>query len=42
MRVGSLDMSEDYFPVLWSEDGRRSAWIDGYCGEAALRAAALV
>jgi len=42
MRVGSLEMSEDYFPVLWSEDGRRSAWIDAYCGEDALLDAALV
>jgi hypothetical protein len=42
MRVGSLEMSEDYFPVLWSEDARRTAWIDAYCGEAALVDAALV
>jgi ectoine hydroxylase-related dioxygenase (phytanoyl-CoA dioxygenase family) len=42
MRVGSLEMSEDYFPVLWSDDGRRSSWIDAYCGEAALLDAALM
>jgi hypothetical protein len=42
MRVGSLEMSEEYFPVLWSDDRRRSAWIDAYCGEAALLDAALV
>ena len=42
MRVGSLEMSEDYFPVLWSEDGGRTEWIEGYCGDAALLGAALV
>jgi ectoine hydroxylase-related dioxygenase (phytanoyl-CoA dioxygenase family) len=42
MRVGSLEMSDDYFPVLWSEDRRRTTWIDAYCGEAALLDAALV
>jgi 2-oxoglutarate-dependent dioxygenase len=41
MGVGSLEMSEDYFPVLWSEDGRRTSWIDAYCGESALLDAAL-
>jgi ectoine hydroxylase-related dioxygenase (phytanoyl-CoA dioxygenase family) len=42
MRVGSLEMSEDYFPVLYADDGGRSAWVDSYCGEATLREAALV
>jgi hypothetical protein len=42
MRAGSLEMSQDYFPVLWSVDGRRTAWIDAYWGEAALFDAALV
>jgi hypothetical protein len=30
MHVGSLEMSEDFFPVLWTEDGGRTAWIDAY------------
>ncbi len=41
MQVGSLALSEDYYPVLWAEDGGRTSWIDGYCGVDALRAAAL-
>ena len=42
MSVGSLEMSEDYFPVLWSEDGGRTEWLEAYCGDAALAGAALV
>ena len=25
-------MDESFFPVLWTEDGYRSAWLDGYLG----------
>jgi 2-oxoglutarate-dependent dioxygenase len=42
MHVGSLELSDDHFPVLWSHDSRRSAWIDAYCGDGALAEAALV
>jgi ectoine hydroxylase-related dioxygenase (phytanoyl-CoA dioxygenase family) len=29
-RVGTLDMDESFFPVLWRNDGYRSEWIDGF------------
>ena len=29
-RVGSTEMDESFFPVLWTENGYRSAWLDGY------------
>ena len=29
-KVGSVEMDESYFPVLWREDGYRTAWIDSY------------
>jgi hypothetical protein len=29
-RVGSLDMDESYFPILWREDGYRSPFLDAY------------
>ena len=29
-RAGSTEMDESFFPVLWTEDGYRSAWIDEY------------
>lgn len=32
-RRASLDMDEDFFPVLWRRDGYRTPWIDGYCGQ---------
>ena len=31
-RAGSTEMDESFFPVLWTEDGYRSAFIDGYLG----------
>jgi hypothetical protein len=27
-RHGDLTMDESYFPVVWTCDGRRSAWLD--------------
>lgn len=30
-RTGEPALDESFFPLLWSEDGRRTAWIDGYC-----------
>jgi len=29
-RDGDMTMDENYFPILWTEDGRRSSWIDDY------------
>ena len=29
-RVGSLDMDESFFPILWTDDGRRSSYLDEY------------
>jgi ectoine hydroxylase-related dioxygenase (phytanoyl-CoA dioxygenase family) len=34
-RVGAVDMDESYFPVLWRQDGYRTAWLDGYIKQAA-------
>ena len=31
-RAGSTEMDESFFPVLWTEDGYRSAFLDGYLG----------
>ena len=33
-RAGSTEMDESFFPVLWTEDGYRSAWLDEYLGAA--------
>jgi hypothetical protein len=27
-RVGDLTLNESFFPVVWTGDGRRSAWLD--------------
>ena len=27
---GQLEFNEDFFPVLWSADGYRTPWLDGY------------
>jgi phytanoyl-CoA hydroxylase len=27
-RVGDTTMDDSYFPVVWTSDGRRSAWLD--------------
>jgi hypothetical protein len=29
-KVGSTDMDESYFPILWTSDGRRTSWLDDY------------
>jgi hypothetical protein len=34
-RVGDDAMDESFFPVLWTEDGRRTGWLDGYARAAA-------
>lgn len=31
-RADSTEMDESFFPVLWTEDGYRSAFLDGYLG----------
>lgn len=31
-RADSTEMDESFFPVLWTEDGHRSAFLDGYLG----------
>ncbi|MDE0148714.1 MAG: phytanoyl-CoA dioxygenase family protein [Rhodospirillaceae bacterium] len=31
-RAGTTEMDESFFPVLWTEDGYRSAFLDGYLG----------
>lgn len=33
-RAGSTEMDESFFPVLWTENGYRSAFLDGYLGAA--------
>ena len=30
-RTGDSTLDESFFPVLWSSEGRRTAWIDRYC-----------
>ena len=30
-RTGETEMDESFFPVLWSESGHRTSWIEGYC-----------
>ena len=32
-RAESVEMDESFFPVLWTENGYRSAFLDGYLGE---------
>jgi hypothetical protein len=33
--VGAVDLDESYFPVLWREDGYRTAWLESYIKHAA-------
>ena len=33
-RVGSTEMDESFFPVLWTEDGYRSGFLDEHLGVA--------
>jgi ectoine hydroxylase-related dioxygenase (phytanoyl-CoA dioxygenase family) len=28
-RIGDTTMDESFFPIVWTRDGRRSAWLDG-------------
>jgi hypothetical protein len=30
-RTGETALDESFFPLLWSANGRRTPWIDGYC-----------
>ena len=30
-RTGDPTLDESFFPVLWSQAGGRTGWIDGYC-----------
>jgi ectoine hydroxylase-related dioxygenase (phytanoyl-CoA dioxygenase family) len=30
-RPGELELDEAFFPVLWREDGHRTAWLDAWC-----------
>jgi ectoine hydroxylase-related dioxygenase (phytanoyl-CoA dioxygenase family) len=29
-KVGSVEMDESYFPVMWRDDGYRTPWLDAY------------
>ena len=31
-RFGDLTMDESFFPILWTQDGRRSEFLEGYLG----------
>lgn len=33
-RVGETAMDESFFPILWSADGARTAWLKEYCKDA--------
>lgn len=35
-RIGSMEMDESFFPILWSQEGYRSPFADAYCEEALL------
>jgi ectoine hydroxylase-related dioxygenase (phytanoyl-CoA dioxygenase family) len=30
-KTGDPTLDESFFPLLWSEGGRRTGWIEGYC-----------
>jgi hypothetical protein len=34
-RVGDTAMDDSFFPVVWTRDGRRSAWVDALSRSAA-------
>jgi ectoine hydroxylase-related dioxygenase (phytanoyl-CoA dioxygenase family) len=34
-RVGDDTMDESFFPILWTDSGRRSAWLEEYLAAAA-------
>jgi phytanoyl-CoA hydroxylase len=29
-RTGSPELDESFFPIIWSREGRRTDWIEGY------------
>ncbi len=33
-RISDLALEESYFPLLWSEDGYRTEFLEDYCGDA--------
>ncbi len=33
-RVGDTTMDESFFPITWTRDGRRSAWLAEYTKDA--------
>lgn len=33
-RIGSLEMDESFFPILWTQDGYRSPFANAYCEDA--------
>jgi ectoine hydroxylase-related dioxygenase (phytanoyl-CoA dioxygenase family) len=39
-RVGDLSLDESYFPIVWTRDGRRSAWLDADLAEHGIRVGA--
>ncbi len=38
-RTGDPELDESFFPILWSDDGRRTSWIETYCESGRRRAA---
>jgi hypothetical protein len=39
--VNSLDMDESFFPIVWTADGYRTAWLAEYCADPLVTASAL-
>jgi len=39
-RTGDPSLDESFFPLLWSQSGSRTGWIEDYCGSGQRRAAA--
>ncbi len=35
-KIGSDEVDESFFPILWTQDGDRTSMIDQYCGDALL------
>jgi phytanoyl-CoA hydroxylase len=40
-RVGSLEMDENFFPILWTTDGYRTPFLKDYCQDALVRSEAV-
>jgi 2-oxoglutarate-dependent dioxygenase len=38
-KMGSVEMDESYFPILWQEDGYRTPWLDRYIAQGRAAAA---